>query len=93
LGLRQQQPVSHQGSRFRLAPDRQEIGRQVIVHQTRFAVAIVISGSIMVMISIGCCDLVNMIIVMDMILRRREHPVVLTHMLRPYGTRHYESAQ
>ena len=65
----------------------------MIVHQTRFAVAIVISGSIMVMISIACCDLVNVIIMMHMIFRRGEHAVVLPHMLRPCSTGHHESAQ
>lgn len=41
----------------------------MIVHQPRFAVATVISGTIKVMSSGDFCDFVDMIIVMDVIFR------------------------
>lgn len=81
-----------------LGQKRKRVGSKVVVRKRGPMIAVIVGAvivraGIMVMPDLACCNLVNMIIVMNMVFGRCQRQPVLPHMLCPHRPRHNECAQ
>lgn len=90
--------VIQQGRIFGLGQDRKHVCSKVVVRKRGPVIAaivgaVIVRAGIMFMPDLACCNLVNMIIMMNMVFGRCQRQPVLPYMLCPRRPRHNECAQ
>jgi hypothetical protein len=75
-----------------LGQNRKRVGSKVVVRKRGPMIAVIVRAGIMLMPDLACCNLVNMIIVVDMVFGRYQRKPVLPYMLCPHRPRHNECA-